>query len=811
MILCFNARSLKNRKRAADIAALLDMHSADIVAINETWLSADVLDHEVIPTDYVVLRKDRVGGKRPAGGVLLAILPHLQPRRQIQLETSAEAVWAELTISNVRVLIASVYRAPNSSVEQNEELLRSLSLAAEQQHNYDALFVMGDLNLEIDWNTEAPIPKSTVAEKFLDSFDSLAFAQLIKSATRTTATTEKIIDLFLSDTPTLVSSSEVTAGISDHDALLVHLKMDSRRPTPISTTVPDWQRANWPMLNELLEVRLQAVQAKDDLFTAWEEWKTILFECVANCVPNRRQRSKKRLLPWLDKVQEPKLNQWRISVGDVENQLKTLDIKSATGPDGIPAVLLKNCASTLCPSLAHIFQLSILASDLPMDWKNAAVTPVPKEGEKTNFKNYRPISVTSIVGKLLEKHVRNQLAAFLEQTEALPDGQHGFRSRRSCTTMLLRTLDSWTAALDSQSGARIHAVFLDWSKAFDKVPHRRLLNKLQFHGVDGAALKWLQNFLVGRSQFVRYNGAHSEPCEVTSGVIQGSCLGPLLFNLFAADLPAVVNTNLVQYADDCTVFNNIKSDDDIDALQDDLARIDIWCLNNGMQLNAKKCVVMDVTRARLPCNPRYTIGGVTLQYVATQRLLGVHLSRDLRWNHHVDVQRKKALQTLGFAARNLRGCTLRVKRIAYLSLVKPKLFYGSPAWHPSTKTNTEKMIRVQNRALHFIHGRRIPPPIQQNFLSVPAQLVYNDLLFFKKCLAGVTDYDAMARITQGRVHRGDDPLHPRLQQPPARTDLGKNVFDFRVVKEWNDMPPALKDCSAAQFPSTCKAYVISRY
>ncbi|CAB3379751.1 Hypothetical predicted protein [Cloeon dipterum] len=729
MILCFNARSLKNRKRAADIAALLDMHSADIVAINETWLSADVLDHEVIPTDYVVLRKDRVGGKRPAGGVLLAILPHLQPRRQIQLETSAEAVWAELTISNVRVLIASVYRAPNSSAEQNEELQRSLSLAAEQQHNYDALFVMGDLNLEIDWNAEAPIPKSTVAEKFLDSFDSLAFAQLIKSATRTTATTEKIIDLFLSDTPTLVSSSEVIAGISDHDALLVHLKMDSRRPTPISATVPDWQRANWPMLNELLEVRLQAVQAKDDLFTAWEEWKTILFECVANCVPNRRQRSKKRLLPWLDKglkkmikiknslfkiwqeektdeakaifqaarkatqgairlakdrwlwalgrgpggaavfwkyihskskvpintasfsaggqiftepraiasqflasfkenfspasldfpflrrapVQEPKLNQWRISVGDVENQLKTLDIKSATGPDGIPAVLLKNCASTLCPSLAHIFQLSILASDLPMDWKNAAVTPVPKEGEKTNFKNYRPISVTSIVGKLLEKHVRNQLAAFLEQTEALPDGQHGFRSRRSCTTMLLRTLDSWTAALDSQSGARIHAVFLDWSKAFDKVPHRRLLNKLQFHGVDGAALKWLQNFLVGRSQFVRYNGAHSEPCEVTSGVIQGSCLGPLLFNLFAADLPAVVNTNLVQYADDCTVFNNIKSDDDIDALQDDLARIDIWCLNNGMQLNAKKCVVMDVTRARLPCNPRYTIGGVTLQ------------------------------------------------------------------------------------------------------------------------------------------------------------------------------------------------------
>ncbi|XP_065336839.1 uncharacterized protein LOC135937609 [Cloeon dipterum] len=332
------------------------------------------------------------------------------------------------------------------------------------------------------------------------------------------------------------------------------------------------------------------------------------------------------------------------------------------------------------------------------------------------------------------------MAAFFEDNKIQPDSQHGFRSARSCTTMLMRTLDDWTAALDSQSGAQVHTVFLDWAKAFDKVPHQRLLSKLQQYGVDGGALKW--------------------------------------------------------YADDCTIHNQIRSEDDVEALQEDLAHIDVWCANNGMQLNAKECVVMD---------------RCSLQYVATQRLLGVHLSRNLRWNHHDDVQRKKAPQTLGFAARNLRGCTQRMKRIAYLSLVKPKLFYGTPAWHPSTKTNTEKMIRVQNRALHFIHSRRIPPPNQQHLLSVPAQLVYNDLLYFKKCLAGVTDYDAMARITLGRVHRGDNPLHPRLQQPSARTDLGKNIFDFRVVKEWNDLPPALKDCSAAKFPSLCKAYVTARF
>ncbi|CAB3379844.1 Hypothetical predicted protein [Cloeon dipterum] len=876
---------------------------------------------------YVVHRKDRVGGRRPAGGVLLAILPHLQPRRQEQLETAAEAVWAEVKISNLRILIASVYRAPNSTPEQNDELLRSFSLAADVQQNYDACLVMGDLNLDINWSADPPLPGASPAEKFLDCFNDLSFAQLIKDATRTTDTSEKLIDLFLCDAPNLVSSAAVVSGVSDHDALHVHLNADSRRPTLAILTEPDWRRANWQLVNECLAVKLQKVSTIDDLFAAWEEWKSSVFACVAECVPTRRRRTKRLLLPWLDKglkklirikdylfaewqkaktdeaksifktarkstqsairlakdrwfwslgrgpggaavfwkyihsktkvpinttsftsggqvftepravasqflatfkqnfspasldfpfmrraqTLRPKLTQWTITEGEVEALMKTMDSKSATGPDKIPAILLKNCAASLSKSLTHIFQLSLRASDLPVDFKCAAVTPIPKDGDRTKFRNWRPISVTSLVGKVLEKHVRNQIAAFFETNKILPDSQHGFRSARSCTTMLMRTLDDWTAALDSQSGAHVHTVFLDWAKAFDKVPHQRLLTKLQQYGVDGAALKWVKNFLVGRSQFVRFNGACSESCEVPSGVIQGSVLGPLLFNAFVSDLPSVVKTNLVQYADDCTIYNQIRSEEDVEALQEDLAHIDVWCANNGMQLNAKKCVVMDVTRARQPCMPRYTVGGTALQYVATQRLLGVHLSRDLRWNHHVDVQRRKAAQTLGFAARNLRGCTQRVKRIAYLSLVKPKLLYGTPAWHPSTKTNTEKMIKVQNRALHFIHGRRIPPPSQQNLLSVPAQLVYNDLLYFKKCLAGVTDYDAMARITPGRVHRGDNLLHPRLQQPSARTDLGKNIFDYRVVKEWNDIPPALKDCSVAQFPSLCKAYVTARF
>ncbi|CAB3387969.1 Hypothetical predicted protein [Cloeon dipterum] len=543
--------------------------------------------------------------------------------------------------------------------------------------------------------------------------------------------------MFLCDTPNLVSSSEVIAGVIDHDALLAELRVDSCRPTPLPAMLPNWRRAPWPTLNDRLAEEMQAVLQINNINDAWTAWKTTLVGCVSEYA------------------------------------------KGASGPNGVLAVLLKRFAKTLCPSLAHIFNLSLRACDLPADWKCAAVTPIPKDGEKSDLRYYRPISVTSLVGKLLEKQARNQLAGFLDTNKALPDNQHGFRERRSCTTMLLRTLDSWTAATDKNSGGNVHAIFLDWAKAFDKVPHQRLLSKLQHHGIDGTALEWLKISL--------------------SAV--GSVLGPLLFNVYVSDLPAVVKTNLVQYADDCTIFREVTSQDDVDELQEDLALIDIWCVNNGMQLNAKKCVAMDLSRARQPWLPQYMIGGAVLEYVSTQRLLGVHIARDLHWNHQVDVQRKKAAQTLGFAARNLRGCTQRVKRMAYLTLVKPKLFYGTPAWHPWTKTNTEKMARTQNKALHFIHGRHVPPPEKQNMLSVPAQLAYNDLLFFKKSLCGLTEYNAMARITEGRVHRGDDPLHPRLQQPTARTELGQNAFDYRIVAEWNAAPPAIKDCSAAQFPA----------
>ena len=411
---------------------------------------------------------------------------------------------------------------------------------------------------------------------------------------------------------------------------------------------------------------------------------------------------------------------------------------------------------------------------------------------------------------MLEKHVRNKTADFLNKENVFPDNQHGFRTGRSCTTMLLKTFEDWTQILDKSSGTHIHAVFLDWSKAFDKVPHERLLSKLEHYGIKGHLLDWYRNFLTGRTQRVVFGGAQSEPTDVSSGVIQGSVLGPFLFNVYVADLPSSIKkSKLKQFADDCSVSKEIKCENDRRELQEDLDSVDVWCENNGMELNALKCKVMDITHARSVKYPAaYEISGQKLVCVETERLLGVHISKDLKWNHHTEVTRKKAAQILGFAQRNLKGCTPRVKWTAYLTMVKPILFYGTPAWHPG-KTNCAKIERVQKRALKFIHGSNPPLTTQKKVMPVEMQLRYTDLLFFKKCETGDTDCDVRERIVERRTLRGggNSSAHPMLQPLPVRTVAAEKAFAFRVVGPWNNLPDRLKDCTVDKFPGLLKAHL----
>ena len=208
-------------------------------------------------------------------------------------------------------------------------------------------------------------------------------------------------------------------------------------------------------------------------------------------------------------------------------------------------------------------------------------------------KNYRPISLTSVICKSLEHIIASQMMRHLEENNILIESQFGFRTRHSCESQLLVTVNDITKALDSR--LQVDAAVLDFSKAFDKVAHKRLIYKLEYYGIRGHVLNWLHSFLHGRTQQVVINGQNSSLCDVTSGVPQGSVLGPLLFLIYINDVAINIKSELRLFADDIFLYRTIRNTNDHKILQDDLITLTKWAQNWLMEFNISKCNILQIT------------------------------------------------------------------------------------------------------------------------------------------------------------------------------------------------------------------------
>ena len=368
-----------------------------------------------------------------------------------------------------------------------------------------------------------------------------------------------------------------------------------------------------------------------------------------------------------------------ISEEGVRKLLKNIKIHKTTGPDEIPAKVLHEFADELSSILRCIFQLSLDNGTIPNDRRAASIVPVFKKGDKHMAANYRPISLTSITCKLMEHIIHSQVMDHLDEHSILCDNQHGFRSKRSCETQLIITIEEIARKLATREQVNI---ILEFSKAFDKVPHRRLLHKLRYYGIRNSTFLWIQDFLSHQTQEVQLEGHTSTTADVLSGVPQGTVLGPLLFLLFINDLPESTESDARLFADDCLLFRPIRNNRDTQILQNDLNSMEEWENRWQMAFHPEKCVVIRVFNKRKPINARYTIHGHMLQEVDSTKYLGVTISKDLRWDDHINTITAKANRTLGFLRRNMKCCKSSARTAAYQGLVRPTLEYACSTWDP---------------------------------------------------------------------------------------------------------------------------------
>ena len=396
----------------------------------------------------------------------------------------------------------------------------------------------------------------------------------------------------------------------------------------------------------------------------------------------------------------------------------------------------------------------------------------------------------------------------------LTDAQHGFREKRSCETQLVTLVHDLATGM--AGGGQVDMILLDFSKAFDKVPHQSLLHKLNGYGIGGKHLTWIRNFLSERHQRVVVEGCESSYAEVISGVPQGTVLGPVLFLLFINDLPSVVKHSHVRlFADDAAIYLPINSRKDARLLQEDLNNLTEWEARWQMSFHPDKCKTMRFSRATDKIELTYKLRGHPLEVVNSEKYLGVKLDDKLSWGPQVNTVTGKAKGKLGFLQRNLKIKNPSIKETAFKSLVRSTLEYSCTAWDPHIQDQVDDLEKVQRRGARYVTNRysyedspsemchRLKwEPLQHRRAKAKLTMTYK-VLHGEVAIPPYKYFTARpppARFTRRAAAICEHSLG--LMESDSTTDYERNSFFHSVPPVWNALPACMAEAvSLSSFKS----------
>ena len=430
------------------------------------------------------------------------------------------------------------------------------------------------------------------------------------------------------------------------------------------------------------------------------------------------------------KVENPTLTYFSISKANIKSILLELDITKTRGPNDIPPILNQRTSEQMSSKLHKVFKNIKRLKRLPKKWKVDAVSPIYKKGNRKLMNNYRGISLLNIDIKCFEKCMYEPL--YTHFVQFMSDHQHGFVRKSSTLSNMIKFLQRVHHSLECNKEDNVIAFYSDFSKAFDRVPHRLLLEKCASFGVGGCFLEILHDYLSGREQFVRMKSCSSATLEVTSGAPQGSLLGPLIFCIFINNLPDLLKfSEPFIFADNLNLLLTGKADWQI---QEDLNSIQHWVKTNKMDLAIGKCAELKIHHH----SGDLMLGTSQLHGADSIKVLGIFVTKDMTWSLHKSERFKKANKALYLLRRNVSPkVNVSVKLGLYKSILLPILLYGMNCVRLS-RGSTRDLESFQKRALNWVCYESNRSYLQQirllNVLPLPLFMQCNDILLMSKLL-----------------------------------------------------------------------------
>ena len=473
--------------------------------------------------------------------------------------------------------------------------------------------------------------------------------------------------------------------------------------------------------------------------------------------------------------------------------LTKIGTKHSSGPDGFPSVLLRALAPDICDPLAFIFNSSMLDNNLPKAWLHANVTPIHKKGPTCDPNNYRPISLTCVCCRVMETIINRHIIDHLQRNNLINKHQHGFLKRHSTCTNLLESVNDWTIALNNRQTTDV--IYIDFQKAFDSVSHPKLLVKIKTNAIDGNVLAWITAFLSNRTQSVRLANSKSATTEVTSGVPQGSVLGPTLFLIFINDITSILQDLDVQlklFADDIKLYSSYTNDSS-ENLATVCQRLTGWAKTWQLPVAVNKCFALRISNSRpseKSPQPRYTLFNTPLPWVTEARDLGITIDTRLNFNQHISLTTQKAHTRANLILRSFISRSPQILMQAFVTYVRPLLEYCIPVYNPHTSKNIIKLESVQRNFTKRLRG----------FHNIPYQqrlvMLDTESLELRRLKIDLTEcYKILNKMYETDLHRFfSSPPYPatrghclKLHKSSSRIDPRKFFFSNRVIDTWNNL------------------------